>query len=196
MADAVIGFRVKTGRAIVVLLSGPAARPVALDRREMQLSDPAEPASGHLYHPALELSPKEGAREVARLSGIAERFSSRSLAELFQGYSEQGHQIRRGGIVVGSDVDPASIKGAHIRAHAEEGRFWRVRVEQAASSAGLDTTLILEKELLAKASEALGRPPEQIKKMIGALGKSLGGPWRSEEKQAALAAWILLGRTS
>jgi hypothetical protein len=26
-----------------------------------------------------------------------------------------------------------------------------------------------------------------------ALGKSLGGPWRADEKAAATAAWLLLG---
>ena len=195
MADAVIGFRIKTGRAIAVLLSGPAARPVALDRREVQLSDPAVPASRFPFHTALDLAPAAGAREATRLSRLVERFASRSLADLFEGYREQGHRLRRAGIVVGSDTDPKTIKGAHIRAHAEEGRLYRAQVERAAATAWLRPIVSVEKALLAEASKALGKTAAQIKKDLAAMGKGLAGPWRSEEKQAALAAWVLLGKT-
>src|SRR5262245_33870582 len=185
MADAAIGFRIKTGRAIAVLMTGTAGSPVVVDRSDVQLSDPTEPASRFPYHAALDLAPAAGARETARLTRLVERFSKRSLAEMFERYGERGHRLRRAGLVVGGDADPATIKGAHIRAHAEEGKLYRVQVEQGVAAAGLRPIVTREKALLAEASKALGTSPDQIKKKLTALGKGLPGPWRSEEKQAA-----------
>ena len=49
-APAAVGFRVKSGWATGVLLAGPASAPRALDRRVVELSDPAVPTSRQPYH--------------------------------------------------------------------------------------------------------------------------------------------------
>ncbi|PYR43680.1 MAG: hypothetical protein DMF95_25270 [Acidobacteria bacterium] len=51
---------------------------------------------------------------------------------------------------------------------------------------------MIEKQLAAKAAEGLGRRDGDIKRVIAALGKTLGGPWRSDEKAAATAAWLMI----
>lgn len=61
---AAIGFRVKTGRAIAVLLVGPIEAPRVLDRRTVELCAATVPWSRQPYHAALELPEKE----VRRLS--------------------------------------------------------------------------------------------------------------------------------
>ncbi|MGH7534593.1 MAG: hypothetical protein ACREMG_03305 [Gemmatimonadales bacterium] len=97
------------------------------------------------------------------------------------------------GIVIASATDPDRITNPHIRAHASEGRLFRTVVEQAAAHCDLGSRTLLERELLAGAAEALGKSAADLRRAVTVLGRSLGGPWRADEKAAALAAWLLLG---
>lgn len=186
-----VGFRVKSGWAVAVLISGPASAPAVVDRREVQLADPAVPESRQPFHPALELSAAEGARMTARLVEIVEQFAGQSLTELLRHYRD-GHRLVGAAIVVGSDADPASIANDHIRAHAEEGRLFRLVIETALRNAGLRSAVMVEKRLFATAATALQRPEPELKQEVASLGRALGGRWRAEEKAAALAAWTTL----
>ena len=40
--------------------------------------------------------------------------------------------------------------------------------------------------------EVLTLVEKELKRALAQLGRGIGGPWRAEEKSAALAAWILL----
>ena len=42
----------------------------------------------------------------------------------------------------------------------------------------------------AQAAAMLKRPATQLKQSVAALGRSVGGPWRAEEKLAAVAGWL------
>jgi hypothetical protein len=190
---AAVGFRVKSGRAIAVLISGTPDVPMLLDLRTVALSDPAVPDSMQPFHAALRLRPDEAPAEVARLVAIVERFSARSVCELLQAYAERAGQMLAGaGVVAGSLVDPATIKQNHIRAHAEEGRLFRSVVVDAAEAFGLRTYVYAEKNLYGEASVALRRSIPQLKTELQALGEGVDGAWRAEEKGAALAALTVL----
>lgn len=89
-------------------------------------------------------------------------------------------------------MDPASIANQHIRAHAQEGRLFRTVIEAAAARHRIRSSVILERELYALAARTLERSPEQIRRRAAALGDAVGRPWRSEEKAAAVAAWLVL----
>jgi hypothetical protein len=91
-------------------------------------------------------------------------------------------------------VNPASIANEHIRAHAAEGRLFREVIERAARAAGLKTIVLVDKRLGEDASKALRKPAQQLKADVAALGKSIPGPWRSEQKAAALGAWMALAQ--
>ena len=95
-----------------------------------------------------------------------------------------GHRVRGVGIVVGSVIDPARIPNEHIRAHAEEGRLFRTVVEQAIRACRLRAHVMVEKELYVTAA--------RFRRRVAALGEHVDGPWRAEEKAAALAAWMVL----
>ena len=181
---------------MVVLLEGTAAAPRITDRRMMTLADPEDPDSAQPYHAALDLGKAEGAKVVARLVQSVHRFTGRSIAELFEEYGRAGHQLAGAGIVVGSEIDPKTIKNDHIRAHAEEGRLFRVAVEEAVRGHRLEPVVTVERELFARASAVLGRPEGRLKETVTALGKGIVQPWRAEEKAAALAAWMALARSS
>ena len=196
MNQTTLGFRVKSGWTMAVLLSGPVSAPKVVDRRRLELADPEVPESTQPFHAGLDLSKANATKVVGRLVRCVERFSERAIAELIEQHRAGGHRIVGAGIVVGSTVDPETIKNDHIKAHAEEGRLFRVVTENSLKASRLQPTIIPEKELFAKATEALGLPEHRLKAELTAMGKAVDGSWRAEEKAAALAAWMALATRS
>lgn len=112
-----IGFRVKSGRAIAVVLAGPPGSPEVLARREIQLCDPTVPDSMQPYHAALDMPGQKAARVIERLVTVVRRATSASVADLVNEWRSAGHEIRCAGMIVGSLIDPAAIKErSHTRA--------------------------------------------------------------------------------
>jgi len=196
MNEAALGFRVKSGWAMVVLLSGASSPPRVIDRRRVELADPAVPESTQPFHAGLDLAKAAGAKVVARLVRCVERSSERAIAELIKPYRAGGHRIVGAGIVVGSTVDPQSIRNDHIRAHAEEGRLFRVVIEDALKLSRLAFSVTREKDLMSKATKALGISEGKLRADLTTMGKAVDGPWRAEEKAATLAGWMELVRRS
>ena len=190
-ADAALGFRVKSGRAIGVLLAGPVQSPRVLDRREIDLCDPAVAASRQPYHAAMGTLQTDEVK-VARLRDIVARAADRSVAKLMTTYRDAGHRIKAAGLVVGSETDPASITNPHIRAHALEGRLFRTVLEDTLKSFRVSCSVLVERTAYARAAGALRQSEPELKASVAQLGRGLGGPWRADEKCAALAAWLAL----
>ncbi|HEV8131501.1 MAG TPA: hypothetical protein VGQ81_09620 [Acidobacteriota bacterium] len=190
-AKAAIGLRVKSGWAAAVLLAGPAESPRVLDRRVLNLSDPSIPESRQPYHGARGKLEEDSAKVAARLK-VVERATKASVAELLKDYCNTGCKMLGAGLVVGSQIDPASIKNPHIRAHALEGQLFRTVTEDALRSGGLSCSVVVERDMYSKAAAALGRSEGELKRAMSGLGRSVSGPWRADEKMAALVAWMLL----
>lgn len=186
-----LGFRVKSGFAIAVVLSGTAAAPVALGRRIVLLSDPDVAATKQPHHDGFGTA-QEDLKVIARLTKIIDRCAKRSVADLLADPVFGGRTCRAAGLVVGSVIEPATVGNPHIRAHASEGRLFRTILEDALRAHDVRCAIVVEKSLGASAQKALGWPASRIKKVVGALGADLHGPWRAEEKAAATAAWMVL----
>lgn len=103
-----------------------------------------------------------------------------------------GYRLSGAGLVVGSLIDPDRIANAHIRIHALEGRLFRGVIESAADAAHLQSWIWRERDLYGFAAEHLRRPERVVRTTLTALGRTTGGPWRAEDKSAALAAWLVL----
>lgn len=185
-----LGFRVKSGFAVAVALSGSAAAPVFVGRRVVELSDPAIPETKQPYHAGVGAA-QEDERAIARLTAIVEQSASRSVEALL---AEDLFASRRyrAALVVGSVIDPAQIANPHIRAHANEGRLFRTALEGALRTRGITCSVLVEKTLAATAAKAVSRTPVQIRTVVEGLAKGRAGPWRAEEKAAATAAWMVL----
>lgn len=194
MTATAIGFRVKSGWAMTVVVSGPVAAPTVLDVRRVDLSDPRVPESIQPFHQALERPGAGGSKAVTRLVTVVRDYSRSAVGAMLKEIGARTPLIGAG-VVVGSQVDPASIGNDHIRAHAEEGRLFREAVVEAATDAGLTSIVISEKQLFAKAVATLERSEAELKQDLIALGRNISGGWRSEQKGAALAAWIVLAST-
>jgi hypothetical protein len=121
--NAALGFRVKSGWTAVVLLAGAIDSPRLCDSRVIDLSDPQFPETRQPYHAAmgqLEVDMKKTNRRTA----IVHRITKQSVTKLLADCRRKGHAITRASLVVGSQLDPATIANPHIRAHALEGRLF------------------------------------------------------------------------
>jgi len=190
-----VGFTVKSGWAAVVLITGSAADPTVADSVTVHLSDPAEPDSRQPYHAGFGTA-REGGAELTRLVRLVNQYGRRSIKATIRRYAAGGHRLRGAGLVVGSLIDPATIGNDHIRIHALEGRLFRTVVERGASAQGLPCEVWRERDLYSIASETLKKPEPLVRRTLAAIGRSADGPWRVEQKNAALAAWLVLARSS
>lgn len=188
---AALGFRVKSGWAAAVLLTGPTRSPQLCDVRRIDLSDPRLPETRQPYHAAmgkLETDTTKINRRVSVVRSIAQQ----SIATLLASYRQKGYAIRRAALVVGSQVDPDSIANAHIRAHAFEGQLFRSVLGEALQACRIRTDILVERNAYAQAATELKDSNDNVQRMIRDFGRVAQGPWRAEQKLAALAAWLTL----
>jgi len=157
----------------------------------VELSDPGIPESRQPYHAGFGTA-RDGGPELARLIASVKQFGTRSVARLIDQWRIAGHSLRGAGLVVGSLVDPDSLTNPHIRIHALEGRLFRRVIEDGVKRGGLSPSVCRGRDLYAAATNIPGRSEQEIRDVLRALGRTVPGSWRAEEKAAALAAWLVL----
>jgi hypothetical protein len=194
LQGAAVGFRVKSGWAAVVLLVDTAPWPQLCDVNRVELCDPRLPETRQPHHAGTgEL--ETDSTTLKRRERVVRRISQQSLTTLLNGYRQNGFRVRRAALVVGSQIDPANITNPHIRAHTLEGRLFRSAVEEGLRNQGILTEVLLERDAYARLTARLKQSTEDVRRAIQDLGRSMpanGGPWRAEQKLAALAALFVL----
>jgi len=134
------------------------------------------------------------AAKLKRRLQIVRRVTKQSVARVLADCPRKNFQVRRAGLVVGSQIDPALIANAHIRAHALEGQLFRTTLVDALRAKGIGSVVFIERDVYVEAATHLKRAVGEMRHAIQNLGRSVEGPWRAEQKLAALAAWIALSR--
>ena len=187
-----IGFKAKTGRAIAVVLRGPADAPQFVRRIELVLSDPRTPATCQPYHEVMELPWNQSQIKVKPLVHKIERVAASALRELIGELQSDGLTVISVGIAGSADRDLSRIGNPHIRAHAAEGVLFRQVLESAAKANGLAKHVFTERDLEAQAASTLQCTIAKLSACLTSLGRSAGPPWRAEQRVAATAAWLAL----
>jgi hypothetical protein len=179
----VLGLKSKTGKAIAVALSGPASSPQFCRREELAIYDMGKPLTIQPYHQVMELPLNEWASAMRPAIKVIEEIAVDALARFIESLESPVGEIA---IVGPNDRVLERIGNPHIRAHAAEGVLYRHVLEVAAKANGCRFRSFPD------AASELGRRPNQVQKVLTALGKAAGSPWRSDEKSAAMAAWSVL----
>jgi hypothetical protein len=188
---AALGFRVKSGWAAAVLLTGPTRSPQLCDVRRIDLSDPRLPETRQPYHAAMGKLETDTTKINRRVS-VVRSIVQQSIATLLASYRQKGYAIRRAALVVGSQVEPDSIANSHIRAHAFEGQLFRSVLGEALQACSIRTEILVERNAYAQGAAKLKDSNDNVQRMIRDFGRVAQGPWRAEQKLAALAAWLAL----
>jgi hypothetical protein len=108
---------------------------------------------------------------------------------------ENGYRAIGAGILQASGR-PATILAAtlasHAMIHTAEGEHFREAIAHASQQSDLPVTKVKERELYARAEADLALTANELAAIIARLGKTVGPPWRQDEKLAALIAWLVV----
>ncbi len=189
---AALGFRVKSGWAAAVLLTGPARSPRLCDAQRINLSDPRLPETRQPYHAAMGRLETD-TRKINRRVDVVRHTAEKSIAKLLAGYRQQNFTIKRAALVVGSQIDPHSVTNPHIRAHALEGQLFRSVLQESLHAHRILSDVLIERDAYARAAVQLKQSNENMRRVIQKFGRDTKAPWRAEQKLAAVAAWVALG---
>ena len=188
-----LGFRVKSGWAAAVLLTGLARSRRVCRNFVIDLSDPEIPATRQPYHAAMGRLETNVAKLKARLR-IVRRVTRQSIANVLADCGRRNLKVYGAGLVVGSQIDPSLIANPHIRAHALEGQLFRAALDDALRAHGIHTVVLIERDAYSEAAIKLRKSIAEMQRAVQNLGRSAERPWRAEQKLASLAAWIALNR--
>jgi hypothetical protein len=196
--SAALGFRAHSGWTAAVAVGGSPDKPVVLDRRLIETSDTAIHGSRQPFHAAEQLSFEKAEALIGQCRDsstlLAEGAVTAMVAELVQ----NGITVIGAGILYASGralPDLAAILRSHALIHTAEGEFFREVMAHASEHCSLPVTKIKEREIWERGTIVLRRPQADLQQLIAGLGKSLGPPWRQDEKLASIAAWIALAES-
>lgn len=187
-----IGLRAKTGRAIVVVLTGPPTAPHVVKRLEFSVVDPAAPETFQPYHEVLDLPWEQAQKAAQKMARKIERVATKALRTLLRELESEGFSVRGVGVVGAGERNLEKIGSTHIRAHAAEGVLFRQVLEVAADTNDLPNRRFDERTIEQTAETELKIPVARIKAHLAEMGREAGSPWRADEKSAATAAWVVL----
>src|ERR1700720_5005585 len=94
-----IGFKAKTGRAVAVVLCGPAESPQIAKRTELALTDPRVPETSQPHHEVMELPWVEAQVAVQPFVSAIERVATAALAQLVRELQSESLKVVGVGIV-------------------------------------------------------------------------------------------------
>jgi hypothetical protein len=194
---AALGFRVHSGWAAAVIVCGPLDTPVVVDRRKIQLVKTFSYTFRQPYHTAEKMDRSDAAKFIRDVQTEAKGLAVSSLRSLQSDLVAGEIEIVRGALLLASgrvlpELD--KILASHALIHTADGELFRESLRAACSRCEIPVEGIREKELFATASKVLGIQVPALTRRVAALGKSLGPPWSQDEKFAALAGWLTLGR--
>ncbi len=190
---AALGFRPHTGWATAIALGGEVLSPVVLARRRLDLSDPAIPHQA--FHTARELNLQAAQELVQQAEKTAREAAVQAIGELLADLDADDHEVIAAGIPEGTARIPSAlpqILASHPYLHAAEGQLFREALALAAGHHGLHVVRVPHRELAEEAQHILGRDDESLRRALAELGRPLGPPWRQDERDATLAAWLAL----
>ncbi len=193
---AALGMRCHSGWAAVILVAGTRERVEILDRRGVQLCDPAIEDSKQPFHAAEALPFARAEAFIRRCRDATEALANRALEDLLVIAEANGRKLAGCGILSasGRKLPPLrDILASHALIHAAEGEFYRDAMATACERAKLPVVRIREREAFRQASDQIGLPESHLKQRLAALGKALGPPWTADQKLATLGGWIALG---
>lgn len=190
-----LGFRVHSGWAAVVAVAGPVKAPQVVLRKTIIIADPAIPGSKQPYHAAQKLGLKQAETLVHRCTASTRALARRAVRGIVAELRGKVLQPGRACVLLssGREVGPlAAILASHPMMHTAEGVFFREALRRACRRARLTVTGVKEREITAHAAAAMRLQAKTLRRRAGQMGRTLGPPWRQDEKLAALAAWLML----
>ncbi len=194
MSDAAIGFKPRTGRAVLVAIASDDGDLRVLDRREVALLPKGEMAP---YHAAEGLAPGAADKYVKGAVARARQLAVAAIRDATKRCADAGHRVRGCGVLVGNGMPKWTtdeILAVHVRMHMAEGEMFRDLLVEASRQCGMEPATLPDKTALDAAARGLRWTRAKLDGVVATLGESAGPPWGRYQKEAAAAALAALGR--
>lgn len=192
---AVVGIRAHSGWAALVAVAGNARALEVLDRRQVVLVDAERRGAKQPFHFAEPLALKEAEAHLSRCAQISARLALGAVRQVLETLRERGYGLTGCAILTASGrslPDLAAILASHALIHAAEGQFFRNVFRDACQKLHIPVSPIRERDLFTLAPAQLRIPLADLKRQLADAGRTLGPPWTQDQKQAALAGWVVL----
>jgi hypothetical protein len=164
-----------------VVIAADEKTTLVLDRRRVELVDPADVYWAKQPYHAAEGLDREDARDVVqRAIAAAHKSAVRELRAALARAREADLAVAACGVVAGAPMPAWSVDeilSVHFRMHKAEGVLWSDALLHAAEVCGLPRIAVRDTKV-----------PDRIAR----LGKQIGPPWGADQKQAAHAALVAL----
>jgi hypothetical protein len=178
--------------AVAIAIGGDHFSPSFVKRAELMLSDPRKPSTMRPYHSLARMAREAAEPLVARDVAMVHQAASKSVRAFIERLREAKVLLRSAAIV--SDRDPPKIGNPHLQAHADERRLFCEATAAAWDECGIGSIFLLEEQVTDKAATKIGVSATRLEQWLTEIGAAAGRPWRTDEKTAAIAAWIALTR--
>jgi hypothetical protein len=178
---AALAFRAHSGWAAMVALGGPINAPRVILRRHLTITSGVKQP----YHAAASMPFSEAGGFITRCADSALSLAINAVREAVTELSAMGFDIAGTCVLMGSGRpagDLARILSSHPLIHTAEGEFYRTALRDACHSCGVPCIGIKEKDLSGHKHLSL----------VSRWGKTMGPPWREDQKLCAAAACLLL----
>jgi len=192
---AALGFRAHSGWAVMVAVGGSAEAPEVILRRRLVIADPNLAGSKQPYHAAEPMAFPDAEAFINRCADSTRTMAKKAVRDAVAELTGMGFAMAGSCVLLGSGRpvgDLAKILSSHPLIHTAEGEFYRNALKQACESCGLAFSGVKERELMGQAAAGLGIRAAEIENRVSQLGRTLGPPWRQDERLSAIAAWIVL----
>lgn len=156
-ATAAIGFRAHSGWAVLVAVAGSPRLFDVIDRRRINLADPAIPGSVQPYHAAESLQFADAERLLDRCADSSRRLAHRALRTAIDDLRASGYRVAACGLLLASGRPLPSLKAtlaSHALIHTAEGELFREVLADASRRCDLPIVKVRERELLERISQS------------------------------------------
>lgn len=189
-----LGFRPHTGWSVAVAVGGTATAPQVVWRGRLELWRSTETAQ--VYHAVRSSRDLDAAGERVRLAAdAAQRIAGEELGGLLARLRADGYQPVAAVIPLGGMPVPGSlarILPSHSLLHAAEGELFRDALVAAAEHHRVMVSRAPPGDMVVRAARHLNWNQQSVLSMLAEMGRRVGPPWRKDEKDAALTAWLAL----
>ncbi|HEY6348251.1 MAG TPA: hypothetical protein VI636_02465 [Candidatus Angelobacter sp.] len=195
MKRAAVGVRVHSGWGALVAVSGAPGAEEVIERSRVEITDPKMPGAIQPYHFVKSMEIQRAQQHVAQCVAASRSLALKAISELLQQLQKRGYQVTASCILLSSGRPLPEVSGilaSHALIHTAEGEFFRSRFRDAFEALKIPVTGIRERDLPGRAQKAFGKAATKVQERVAAMGRSLGPPWTTDQKAAALAALIVL----
>jgi hypothetical protein len=196
--NAAIGVRMHSGWGVVVCISGNSGAPEIVDRRRIDIVEPAMAGAKQPYHFAETLPLEEAERHLQKCAAVSERLALKAVRDVLEAVNTRHYRIVGCAMLLASGralPHLSKILASHALVHTAEGEFFRKVAREACERCDIPVVGFRERELDEHADAAFGKAAARVRKRISDLRSSVGTPWTQDEKIAALAGLLVCDKT-